>query len=343
MSKDCGYWFIITTMKFSGDHVASQTVALSIWDMKQIQRSVPNSAPKVTPARSSLHVLITSGTMWGDSNKTRKMSLWIICLSCLRLLDCIFLSKGWDLHAGKTVFYRMPRLGASLRSASSLIPHHLSTTILFLIMMPLTRFKQVETGSKWRCGIIKRHLLEMKIAQKRSQALCEPYDCIKDVTTWGWEQSWFAIDCILLLFTFYTASRVLWNPCCNKNLTMANLSALSRQTEFVSHQRTSQKIGPICWRQSYFCGLTELVLSVLLFRGTLHFQREWVQGREREGDTRRRRDESERDERGRNKQPEKERKVRELSQTDTKAVTRKALNTHSLNFYTYSSLQLILN
>lgn len=166
MSKDCGYWFIIKTMKFSGDHVASQTVALSIWDMKQIQRSVPNSAPKVTPARSSLHVLITSGTMWGDSNKTRKMSLWIICLSCLRLLDCIFLSKGWDLHAGKTVFYRMPRLGASLRSASSLIPHHLSTTILFLIMMPLTRFKQVETGAKWRCGIIKRHLLEMKIAQK---------------------------------------------------------------------------------------------------------------------------------------------------------------------------------
>lgn len=32
-------------------------------------------------------------------------------------------------------------------------------------------------------------------------------------------------------------------------------------------------------------------------------------------------------ERGRHKQPKKERKVRELSQTDTKAVTRKASNT----------------
>lgn len=31
--------------------------------------------------------------------------------------------------------------------------------------------------------------------------------------------------------------------------------------------------------------------------------------------------------RGRHRQPEKERKVRELSQTDTKAVTRKASNT----------------
>lgn len=32
-------------------------------------------------------------------------------------------------------------------------------------------------------------------------------------------------------------------------------------------------------------------------------------------------------ERGRHKQPEKDKKVRELFQTDTKAVTRKALNT----------------
>lgn len=212
---------------------------------------------------------------------------------------------------------------------------------LILNLMTLTCFKQVETEAKRRCEMIKRHLVDMKIAQKVfTNTLCH---CIKDVTTWGREHSWFAVDCILLLFTFYTVSRVLWNLCCNKNLTMANLSALSRQTKSVSHQRTSQKIGPICWRQSYFCGLTELVLSVLLFRGTLHFQREWVRGRERKGDTRRRRDESERDERGRNKQPEKERKVRELSQTDTKAVTRKALNTHSLNYSTYSSLQLIQN
>ncbi len=61
---------------------------------------------------------------------------------------------------------------------------------------------------------------------------------------------------------------------------------------------------------------------------------------EREGDTKRRQDESERE---REEQTARERKVRELFQTDTKAVTRKALNTHSLTFFTYSSLQLILN
>ena len=265
--------------------------------------------------------------MWGESNKTRKMSLWIIWL-----LDCISLSIG----RGKTILYRMPHLSASLRSANSLTPHQLSAA-------SYSEFDATNTfQTSWNRSK-KKMWNDQKTPGGYENSSKGVHEYKKDVTTWGREHSWFAVDCILLLFTFYTVSRVLWNLCCNKNLTMANLSALSRQTKSVSHQRTSQKIGPICWRQSYFCGLTELVLSVLLFRGTLHFQREWVRGRERKGDTRRRRDESERDERGRNKQPEKERKVRELSQTDTKAVTRKALNTHSLNYSTYSSLQLIQN
>lgn len=60
------------------------------------------------------------------------------------------------------------------------------------------------------------------------------------------------------------------------------------------HWRNSQRTCPICWRQSYCCGSTELVLSVLVA--------------ERRGAGTLKGDRMNQNEGGRDKQPEKERK-----------------------------------